>query len=207
MHSHCPQGWPHGLNHAVRMLGDEGFPRFGTVGLDGLLALIEVAQRSREGIGRVEQGGHLSLVDVQRALQHQCHLLFAGGAIACDGHLDLARLILGDGNLAVQGGDHRHTLGTAQLEHRLHVLAIEWGLNRHLVGQVLGNHTAHALIDVPQLHVVVLHAAQLQHAHDNELGCLAVHPQQGITHHIGARVDADDDILVLVLHFFSCWQR
>jgi len=54
MHSHCPQGWPHGLNHAVRMLGDEGFPRFGTVGLDGLLALIEVAQRGGEGIGSVE---------------------------------------------------------------------------------------------------------------------------------------------------------
>ena len=162
-----------------------------------------MAQRGSQGIGGIKQGRHLALVDAQRALQHHRHLLLAGGTIAGDGHLDLAGLILGDGYIAVQGGDHRYALGTAQLEHRLHILAIEGGLDGHLVGQVLGNDAAHAFIDVPQPHVVILHAVELQHAHHNELGFLAVHAQQGVAHHIGARVDADNDILVLLIHLMS----
>ena len=188
------------LFHPIWMLGDEGFPRLGALAGEGLVTLIEVAQGSGQCVGGIEQGGHFLLVYTQRALQHHRHLLLAGGTVAGNGHFDLAGLIFGNGYLAVQGGNHRHTLGAAQLEHRLHVLAVERCLDGHLVGQVLLDDAAHTLIDVPEPQVVVLHAAQLQHAHDDEFGFLAVYAKQGITHDIGARVDADDDILVLLLH-------
>ena len=138
-------------------------------------------------------------------MQHHGYLLLAGGTVAGDGHFYLPGLVFGDGNFAVESGDHRHALRPTQLEHRLDVLAVERCLDGHLVGQILVDDAAHALIDVAQAHVMVLHAVEPQHTHDDEFRFLAVHPQQGISHNISARVDADDDILILFVQLIlSC---
>ena len=66
---------------AVGVLGDEGFPGLGALAGEGLVALVVVAQGGGQGIGGVEQGRHLLLVDVECALQHQGHLMTVSGDV------------------------------------------------------------------------------------------------------------------------------
>ena len=95
-----------------------------------------------------------------------------------------------DGYVAVNGGGDGHTLRTPQLEHRLHVLAEEGGLDGHLVGQVALYDAGHTLEDVPQPEVGVVHLPEVYHPHGHHAHGLSRHAYHPVAHHIGAGVYA-----------------
>ena len=161
----------------------------------GLAHLDEVAVGGSEGIGGVELHVHVFLGDVEHALQHAGYLFFGGGAVAGDGHLDFARLVFGDGDVAHDGGCDGYALGAAELEHGLHVLAEEGGFDGHFVGLVGVDDGGDALEDFAQTQVVAFVFLEHDDAHGHEFGFVAFRLQDSVSHDVGAGVNSQDDFL------------
>lgn len=89
-----------------------------------------------------------------------------------------------------------------ELEHRLHVLAEEWRLDGHLVGQKFVDDARHAFEDSAQLEVWIVQRAQVDDTHCHHARLRVQHAQDAIAHDIGARVDAENDALLVHLGRF-----
>lgn len=182
------------MYHGGILLG-EIFPGGEVVFHLGLAHLDEVAVGGTEGIGGIELYVHVLGGDVEHALEHASHLLFGGGAVAGDGHLDFSWFVFGDGDVAHDGGCDGHPLGATEFEHGLYVLAVEGCFDGHFVGLVGVDDGGDALEDFAQTEVVALVFFQFYHAHGHEGGFVACHTQYAITHHVGAGIDSKDDFL------------
>ena len=148
-----------------------------------------------EGIGGVKKVWHLLLGDIEQTPQHLGHAFLCGGAVARYGLLDGERRILGDGYVAAECGGHGHSLGASELEHRLHVLAVEGGLDGKL------NKTRHPLENTRQTPIMAFEFVELYHTHHHNLGLFAVHAEHSIAHHIRAGINTHDDPLIFPYGF------
>ena len=95
----------------------------------------------------------------------------------------------------VDGGSDGNALGSSQLEHRLHVLSEERGLDGHLVGQVGVDDARHTLKNLTQSQIGVLLLAHVDDAHHHQLCLVARHANHAVAHHVGTRVYAQDYLL------------
>ena len=143
-----------------------------------------------KGIGGVHIGEHGLLRNVQEALQHTRHLLFAGTAVARDGLLDFQRGVLVDGHIATDGCGDGHSLRASEFEHTLHVLTAEGGLDGQFVGQVFLNDTAHALVDSSEFEIAISAFPQVDDAHRQHRHPLPLDLYSTIAQHIRAGVNA-----------------
>ena len=139
--------------YPIGILGHELLPAAATLVHRGASHLEVMAIGGTEGVGSVEEVRHLLLVNMKHATQHVGHLLLTCRTVARDGHLDLCGGIFGDGHLPTHGCSHGHTLCTAQLKHRLYVLAEEGGLDGELVGQIGVDDASHTFEDTTELKV------------------------------------------------------
>ena len=76
---------------------------------------------------------HVRIGDVQGALYHPCHLFFGSRTRPSDGLLDPTRGIFGHRHLSGQGRREGNALGTAKLEHGLHIFAKKRRLYRKMI--------------------------------------------------------------------------
>ena len=148
-----------------------------------------------QGIGRIKELGHILLVKMEHALQHPGHLLLAGGTGSGYGHLYLHGSILGDGHAVVYGSGYCNALRTAELEHGLHVLAKERGLDCHLIGQIGVNYAVHALEYMSQFKIHIVLLTHIDNAHGHYLRLLILHFYNAVAHDVGSRVNAQNDFL------------
>lgn len=179
----------------VAVLVDKVFPRAETVFHFGFAHLDEMAVGGSKGIGSVALDVHVAGIDFQHSLEHPCHLLLGGRTVAGDGNLNLFGLVFGDGNVAHDGCGDGYALRTSELEHRLHILAVEGCFDSHFVGFVGVDDAGDALEDFSQPEVVALIFLEFDDTHGDELSFVAYGAQHSIAHDLGARVNAQNDFL------------
>ena len=132
-----------------------------------------MAHRYGEGIGGIQVLRFKTYV--QSLLEHRADLLLRSRAVAGNGLLSLARGIFVDSGYSVlERSYHGRSLGPAELEHHLGVLAIEWRLQGHLGAVVRLADLGHGFVDLTQLRIRVGVLPQVQHTHIHEYG-LAVY--------------------------------
>ena len=144
---------------------------------------------SSQGIGSIHELAHVVVRNLQKTLQHACHLFLRGRAIACKCHFDFHRGILVNGDTMAYGCSNGYALSSAQLQHRLHILAEEGCLDGHFVGQKGVDDTRDTLEDMTQLQITVIELSKVYDPHDNHLGLAIDHAQHTVAHNIGSRVN------------------
>lgn len=164
----------------------------GVVVADGCLELEgeEVAVGDGERIGGVEEFGDVG--EGEHTLQHLRYLLFGGGAVACYGLFDARGGVFCDGHAVGEGGSHANSLRTSEFEHCLYVFAAERGLDGEFVGFELVDDDVYAVEDAFETRVVVGDACHLDGAEDDDGGVVAFDVEEGVSHDVSTRVDAED---------------
>ncbi len=154
-----------------------------------------VAQGRCQAVGGVKLLGQIGGLEVQHAAQHGSHLLFAGIAIACNRLLDLPRSVLHHRNAPTQRSRQGHTLCTAKLQHRLHVLPEKWRFGSHFIRIELINQLNAAVENALQFQRMIVDLRQVQHPHGEHLRLLTHHTNDAVAHDCGAGVNAHNDAL------------
>ena len=142
-------------------------------------ASIDAAVTTLEGIGTPT---------CLHPLQHSCHLLFCRCSVACYRHFYLARLVFADGYVAHYGCSDSHSLCTSKLQHTLHILAEERCLDSHFVRMIRVDDGCYPFEYLAKTQVVRLILVQLDDAHGYQFSLVALHTQQSVAHHVGARI-------------------
>ena len=97
----------------------------------------QVADRQRQGVGRVRRGG--PLVQSQQPGHHCGHLDLVGAPVSGYGGLDLTRRVQRHGQPVARRAHDRHRPGLRRAHHGPHVVLAEYPLHRHRVRLVLGD--------------------------------------------------------------------
>ena len=101
---------------------------------------------------------------------------------------------------------HGHALRPSQLEHRLHILAVERCLQGHLIWLELIHQRQHAIEDFLQSQFVTFVFTQLNHAKLQQRQLAALRQDYTISHHVGAGVEPENNFFFgwFFLHFAGC---
>lgn len=156
-----------------------------------------------EGVGCVEEFWDVG--EGEHSLQHLGYLLFGGCAVACYGLLDAGWWVFGDGHPVCECGGHADALCASEFEHCLYVFAAEWGLDGEFVGVELVDDDVYAVEDAFEARVVVGYTCHLYGADDDDGGVVAFDVEDGVSHDVCTRVDAEDStfwhggVLVVIL--------
>lgn len=97
----------------------------------------------------------------------------------------------------MNGGCDGYSLRSAQLEHRLHVLAEEGGFDGHLIGQIAVDDAGYAVEDLAQPEIGIALFAHVDDAHHHQFGLVADDADYAIAHHVGSGVNAENDLLCI----------
>lgn len=131
-------------------------------------------------------------IDAQSSGKHSRYLLFGGIAVAGYDLFYFLGRVLSDGHSLGDGRRHSHALRTAQLEHRLHILAEKRRLNGHFTGQVIGDDFLQLRKNAFQTILVFLVFFEVNDAQVQHRQGFVVYFQNGITQHVGAGIYAED---------------
>ena len=82
-----------------------------------------MAQGRCDAVRRVGRGG--CFLQPELLLDHEADLVLCRVSVSHDGLLDLARCVLGDGDLVVSSRQENGATGMPELQSALHVLALE----------------------------------------------------------------------------------
>lgn len=135
-----------------------------------------------------------NVFQLQDVLQHGCHLVFSGVAIARDGFLDLLGRVFKDGDVVLHGRGDSHTLRPAEFEHRLGILVVERRLYREFLDAVPGDQRIDIVKDPRQAVEVVVELLAVDMAYFQQFRMLPVRPDNAIPRYIAAGVYSEDDL-------------
>ena len=125
--------------------------------------LVIMAHGNGEGIRRIQE--FLLDVNAQYPLQYCADLVLGGGPVPGHCHLGLSRGILRDGDSPRGGGEHCGSLGTAEFQDDLGVLAVERGLQCHLVRGEPVTYIPDFPEDAAELGIGVILLPEIDYAH------------------------------------------
>lgn len=152
-----------------------------------------MTERHGDGIGGI--GARWEFWQREDAQQHGRHLLLAGVAISGDTLLHALGGVLAHGEFALHGGCDGHPLRTSELQHALHVLAEELGLNREFIRVMALDDTHGLLEDRAQLQRVIIRSRESDGTGLEQTNQTLLHAQYPKAHHGRAGVDAKNDPL------------
>ena len=144
-----------------------------------------------EGVGGVEVLG--CVVEAEDGAEDGCDLFFGGVAVAGDYLLDDGRFVLGVAEVATHGGGNGHSLGAAELEHRLHVLAEEGSLDGEVVRMEGVDDADGGVEDAADTVFDVGDVAEVEDIHSKYFGCAFVGIEEAVAEDAGTGVDAKDE--------------
>lgn len=141
----------------------------------------------RQGIRRIVLFGLVA--DLENRLQHTRYLIFGCVAVSGDGLFYFFRSIFRYRKIKLQRCGHRHTLGSPQFQHTLHILSKEGGFDGEFGGFVFADQPAYGFMDQLQPLDPLFGFARFKYPEVNQMHLLALHPNDAITHDHGTRVN------------------
>lgn len=131
--------------------------------------------------------------DVERLADHGRDLFLRSRTAAADCDLRLGRCILGNRDSAGRTGDYRRSLGSTQLQHRLGILAKEWGLYGHVRRLIHLDQLAYSSMDVRETLERIIDLAQVENSHGKIVRSLGINTDNPETQELGSGIYSEYD--------------
>ncbi len=146
-----------------------------------------------ESVRCIQVVWHIRLGNGKLSLKHSRYLLLGCTSISGDGLLDLSRSIFHNRDFSAESSSNGNTLSSSQFEHRLNILAEEWGLNGKFIGMKAINEFCTPLVNPLKFQRVIVDFFEPENPHNHQIHFSSLHGDDTVSENVGARVNSQYD--------------